>query len=271
MFHGATLTKFGRVHRVEHPAVELLHFHTPGAPLREVEHAIPIPVLDQEDLDKQGIDTSKLVPGAPRVTALGSCTANGGTASLTERLATAGKPLPAGLDAGSAKACEEWAIEFYAACTHQTNDTAAEWPPTDCGSTGAAVCAEMETQQHTTGHTIPVGVLGTLSALQAGSVIQGTPWFYEWMHPDSSALVDGDGSPDAVRAAIASGVAGGHETCIRGISQLAVVRGHVDLQHTILKVRNSWSTAFADAGDFYLHASTLDMLAQYVDFKQFTV
>jgi hypothetical protein len=102
-------------------------------------------------------------------------------------------------------------------------------------------------------------------------VIQGTPWFNAWMRPDSDGFVDGDGSLDALKSAMDSGVAGGHETCQRGIVQLAAVRGRVDLANTVIRVRNSWSETFCLSGDFLLHASTLDMLGSYVDFKQFIV
>jgi hypothetical protein len=54
VYQGLTPTKFGRV---ASPAPLRLHrLHVPGpAPLKEVMHDIPIPVLDQEDLHKQGI------------------------------------------------------------------------------------------------------------------------------------------------------------------------------------------------------------------------
>lgn len=271
MFAGATPTKFGRLHHIEQLAAERMHFHDQGDTLREVTHVVPIPVLDQEDLDTQGIDTSQLIPGAPKVKALGSCTANATTASLAERTVAAGKPLPPGLSASDAVKCEEWAIRFYEACTHQTGNPDQEWPPTDCGSTGQACCEELERLRLATSYRAPQGVLGALSALQAGTVIQGTPWFHAWMEPDSEGYVDGDGSLDALKSAIDSGVAGGHETCQRGIAQLAVTHGRVDLANTIIRVRNSWSEAFCLAGDFLLHASTLGLLASYVDYKQFVI
>lgn len=273
MYAGATPTKFGRLHRAEIFTADRLHFHHESATpaLKEVEHTVPIPVLDQEDLTAQGIDTSKLVPGAAKVDALGSCTANATTASLAERYAAAGKPLPAGLSETNAVADEEWAIKFYAVCTHQTDDPSEEWPPTDCGSTGLACCQELEKQKLITNYKVPAGVTGALSALQSGTVIQGTPWFNSWMSPDSQGFIDGDGSAESLEAAILSGVAGGHETCQVGIPQLAVSGNSVDLQNTVIKVRNSWSVNWDLAGYFYIHASTLDYLTSYVDYKQFVV
>ena len=111
-------------------------------------------------------------------------------------------------------------------------------------------------------------VTGALSLLQTGTVMQGGPWFNSWMTPDSNGFVDGDGSYAAFQAAVKSGVAGGHETLQHGIPQLAqAANGSVDLAHTVIKVRNSWSTQFGQDGDYLLHASTLNRLARYYDYK----
>lgn len=287
MYPGMTATKFGRVQSVPPMRLDRLHVHD-GSQLREVEHHIPIPVLNQEDLFAQGIDTSALVPGAQQVDALGSCTCNAGTAHLAERLATAGHELGSmslswkhgsgtpeiALSGTDAKADEEFAILLYHAVTDQTGDPASEWPPTDCGSSGYYVCTQLERMKAASTYKSASGVLGALSLLQAGTVMQGAPWFNAWFTPDPRGFIDGDGSYDAFQAAVASGVAGGHETLQRGIPQLAqLANGTVDLQHTVIKVRNSWSASFngALAGDYLIHASTLDYLSQYADFKQIVI
>jgi hypothetical protein len=252
--------------------------HIPGpAPLREVQHTIPIPVLDQEDLGAQGIDVSQLVPGAVKVDALGSCTCQAGTAHLAERMTAAGKPLhdaylqPADhgvMLTGDAKQAEEFAIVLYHLVTDQTGNPASEWPPTDCGSSGLYVCEELERLTLASSYKTAPGVLGALSLLQSGTVMQGAPWFRSWFQPDSQGFVDGDGSVDAFMAALDSGVAGGHETLQTGIPQLALTStGTVDLANTVIRVRNSWSTAFGLSGDYLIHASTLDLLSAYADFK----
>ena len=74
MYQGTTSTKFGRYHVAEPFRAELAHLYG-GTPLKTAAHEIPIPVLDQEDLQAQGIDTSQLIPGAPKADALGSCAA----------------------------------------------------------------------------------------------------------------------------------------------------------------------------------------------------
>lgn len=271
-YDGPTPTKFGRYQVAEPFRAELLHLHDESTTLKEVSWTIPIPVLDQEDLIEQGIDTATLIPGAQKVDALGSCTANATTASLAERYAAAGKPLPDGLSATNAVADEEWAIRFYHACTDQTGDPSQEWPPTDCGSTGLYCCTELERQKLITSYKTASGAVNALSLLQTGTVIQGTPWFNSWMQPDSQGFIDGDGSLDAFYDSVKSGVAGGHETCQHAIVQLAKsVLGTINLKKTYIKVRNSWSKSFALSGDFLLHASTLQYLVAYVDFKQFVL
>ena len=276
MHDGPTPTKFGR-HASPAP-LQLHRLHIPGpAPLREVMHEVPIPVLDQEDLHKQGIDVTQLMPGAQDVDALGSCTCNAGTAHLAERMTAAGKPLhDAYLQPGDhgamltadARTAEEFAIVLYHLVTGQTGDPAQEWPPSDAGSSGYYVCHELERLGLASSYKTGAGVLGALSLLQAGTVMQGAPWFRAWFQLDSQGFIDGDGSADAMQAAVASGVAGGHETQLRGIEQLAVLgNGTVDLQNTVLRVRNSWSPQWGLGGDYRIHASTLGYLSAYCDWK----
>lgn len=282
MYQGPTRTKFGQFSVAEPMRFDLLELHD-GSPLKEIEHDIPIPVLDQEDLQAQGIQVSAIVTGAQNVDALGSCTCNTGTAHLAERWVAAGKDLaavkltggeagPMSLSADDAKADEEFAIVLYHVVTDQTGDPSQEWPPTDCGSNGLYVCQELITQGLAASYKSAPNVTGALALLQAGTVMQGGPWFNSWMTPDANGFVDGDGSYAAVQAAIKSGVAGGHETLQRGIPQLAqATNGTVDLANTVIRVRNSWSTKFGLGGDYLLHASTLNYLARYYDFKAITV
>jgi hypothetical protein len=165
-----------------------------------------------------------------------------------------------------------FAIELYHAVTDQTGDPSTEWPPTDCGSTGLYVCQELEHQGLITGHKTASGITNLVSLLQAGTVIQGTPFFNAWMEPDVGGFVDGDGSITALVDAIRSGVAGGHETCITAVEQLHIdILGRVDGDKSVIRVRNSWSASWGDHGSFRLHLSTLEYLAQHVDFKQFVV
>jgi hypothetical protein len=272
-YAGSTSTKFGRYQVAEPFHFGRLHMHADDTPLRETSWPIPVPVLDQEDLLRQGIKVGQVVPGAKDVDALGSCTANASMASLAERLAAADKPLTAAGLSGNAVADEKRAISFYHADTMQTGDPAQEFPPADCGSTGLYCCRELIREGLIADYQTGTGALSLLSMLQAGSVIQGTPWFEAWMQQDADGFVDGDGSYGALEAAVESGVAGGHETCVHQVVQLAQTSaGAVDLRNTVVQVRNSWSPSWGVlGGDFRLHASTLQMLSQFVDYKQFVV
>lgn len=271
MYDGITPTKFGRYAVAEPMRLDLLHFHR-GEPLKVVDHEPPIPVLDQEDLFAQGINTSVLVPGAQQVDALGSCTAQATTASLSERYKAAGQALPRGLSASDAKADEEWAIRFYHACTDQTGDPAQEWPPSDCGSTGLFCCRELEKQKLIGSYKSASGVQNVVSLLQGGTVPVGMPFFNAWMEPDSQGFVDGDGSMGALEQAIRSGVAGGHETCISALERLTLNGvGLIDPDQSHVRVRNSWSASWGDHGSYRIHLSTLQMLGSHADFKQFVL
>ncbi|MGW3195206.1 hypothetical protein ACWDBD_11595 [Streptomyces sp. NPDC001118] len=274
LFEGCTPTKFGRYAVASPMRLDRMHLHR-GEQLREVDHEPPIPVLDQEDLMEQGINTAALIPGALRVDALGSCACNAAVASLAERYATVRgtDSLPdIGLSATDAVADEEYAILLYHQVTWQTGNPASEWPPTDCGSNGLYVATELETQGLIAGHKTAHGIHNVVSLLQAGTVIAGAPWFNAWMEPDAAGFVDGNGTADDLRWAIASGVAGGHETCVTAVERLVLTAvDTIDAGKSHVRIRNSWSRAFGDGGSFRIHLSTLEMLGQYADFKQLVV
>lgn len=274
MFDGVTPTKFGRYQVAEPVQFELLH-HRARA-LTTVDHEPPVPVLDQEDLLAQGIDVTAIVLGAVKGTdALGSCTCNAGTVSLAERRAAAGDRAAAlgeavvdgqTLTGTDAVADERFAIALYHAVTDQTGDPSQEWPPTDCGSTGLYVCTELRKLNLINGYRVGANVAAALDLLLDGTVIFGTPFFNAWMEPDHDGFIDGDGSAEALERAIRSGVAGGHEMCLT-----AVERAADDLSQVVVRVRNSWSEAWGDHGSCRLHASTLQRLGAYVDYKQFVI
>lgn len=275
MYQGVTPSKFGRYSVAEPFRADRIHLHAESSPLREVDHEPPIPVLDQEDLWAQGIDTSQLIPGAQRVDALGSCTCQTGTAHLAERYATkygTDAAVRLGLSATDAKANEEYAIRLYHAVTDQAGDPSQEWPPTDCGSTGLYVCTELESQGLATGHKSASGITNVVSLLQGGTVMMGGPWFDSWMDPGADGFVDGDGSLEALQEAISSGVAGGHETTITAAERLTFnALGRIDADESHVRVRNSWSGGWGDHGSYRIHLSTLRWLGHYMDFKQVTI
>lgn len=274
MYRGTiTPTLFGRNHAAEPLRPALQHLYR-GAPLKPAQWQIPFGPLDQEDLLAQNIDTSQLIPGAPRLDALGSCTANATMASFGERwLTSRGTMLgAAGLTMTDPVRNEKLAITFYHECTTASGDPAQEWPPADCGSTGLACCQLLENQGLISSWQTGTGGHALASMLQQGSVIIGMPWFQAWMTPGTDGFIDGDGSAAAYDQAAASGLAGGHEVCAY---QLPRVTGDLsapgDLQESWVQCRNSWSASWGLAGDFRIHLSTVDRIAQYSDLKQFVL
>jgi hypothetical protein len=268
-------TKFGRIH-VPEPLETLTLRHTagPGTPaVRSVAHPPSLPVLDQEDLHRQGIDTADIVPGAPDVDALGSCVANASTAALSagDTLAGINARLAPGAPqlTGDPAGAERFAIWLYHCLTSSMTHTSA-WPPTDGGSSGLAACRWLEHQGLIRSHRIAHGAENILSLMQTGPLIVGQPWFNSWMEPTAGGFIDGDGTPAALDAAISSGVAGGHETCWYGVEQVAFdLAGGIDPAKTVIRFRNSWSAAWGDQGDGLAHLSTFMGLAGYCDYRQF--
>jgi hypothetical protein len=274
LYQGITPTKFGYEPAADAFRAGRLHLHS-GGTLATVDHEPPLPVLDQEDLIAQGIDTSRLVPGAQRVDALGSCTCQAGTVSLGERYAAvrgATSLAGIGLSATDSQRDEEYAIVLYHQVTDQTGSPASEWPPTDCGSSGLFVCHELEARGLIAGHKTAGDITSLVSLLQGGTVIMGLPWFRSWMTPDAGGFVDGQGGVMDLERSIASGVAGGHETCISAVERLSFTgSGEVDPFGSHVRVRNSWSEAWGDHGSYRIHLSTLAMLGRYADFRQLIV
>ena len=259
---------YGRNHVAE-PMSSLLRIHRhDGRPLKPVDHEPKIPVLNQENLISQGIDTSTLVPGAKTVDALGSCVANASTAALSTtlpdyRLARIGIDQDPVLD-------EKFAIELYHQLTDATGDPATEWPPTDCGSSGLAACSYLEQQGLIAGHKIAHSATDIVSLMQDGGLIVGQPYLNVWEQPNSAGFIDGDGGLGALAVALRYGVAGGHETFWSAIEDLHFdVLGRVDADKTIIRFRNSWSSSWADHGSARAHLSTFVALAHWCDFRQF--
>lgn len=273
MADSARHTRFGRIHVAEPlSSIFRAHRYDGTTPLRAVAHPPTIPVLDQEDLVAQGINTAKLVPGARELDALGSCVANATVAALSTIMSPAASALAAALPGaqitGSAVQDEKTAILLYHALTMQTCETDTEWPPSDCGSSGVWACKWLEGQRVTGGHLIATTADDIVSLMQGHALITGQPFLDAWMTPDSDGFIDGDGTAGSLRAALADGVAGGHETCWYGIESLALdADGHVDPHHTVIRFRNSWGSSWGLAGSALAHLSTFIYLAKWCDHR----
>ncbi|MEW2301967.1 hypothetical protein AB0958_18670 [Streptomyces sp. NPDC006655] len=252
-----TDVRLGRHRRLDARSLEYLHRHVTSQTLHTVRHEIPIPILDQEDLDTQGIDTSKLVPGAKKVKALGSCTANAGTAALAFLLGAA-RLAEVGLSATDPVVCERYAICLYHEETVD-DEFPKQWPPDDTGSSGLGIARALKKRGLIGGYVHATTADDLCSLLQHGPVLVGTPWFQAWFTPDANGFIDsGDWQ--------ASAVAGGHEVIAIGIDEIAQdARGHVIPEKTVLRFRNSWSTGWGLHGEFRMRLSTYVALRRYID------
>jgi len=261
---------YGRYQTAEpYATLAKIHRHVSG-PLKVAHHEPKVGVLDQSDLQAQGIDVSTFIPGAAKgVDALGSCTANATTAALSGILSESDFLGTAKIASYSdVIGAEKFAIEFYHACTDQTGDTSTEWPPTDCGSSGPYIVDELESMKLVTGDKIANTATDIVSLLQTGGILLGSPFFYAWESPAANGFIDKGG----IEAAIASGVAGGHETYWWGVDTLAVTAtGEVDPAKTVIIGRNSWSKSWGDDGNYRAHLSTFMPIASHCDWRQLVV
>ncbi|MCX5000980.1 hypothetical protein [Streptomyces longwoodensis] len=220
------------------------------------------PVLDQQNLLAQGIHTSQLYLEVGDVDALGSCTANAATC-LISALHTPQTLAAAGLDVTDPAAAEAWAIGLYSDATHRDQWMSEAWPSTDCGSSGLGVAKALRSRglvdQY--GHATTAEELCAL--LQNGPVLAGLPWYSAWFDPaGASALLDDVPGWDR------SPLAGGHEVCITALETVTHTDGALDYERTILRARNSWSTAWGDAGHFRLSLALYQAIRSEVDLVQ---
>lgn len=264
------MSRYGQYHVAETPSSLMrLHFHSGGA-LKEVDHEPKVGVLDQQDLLKQGIRVSEFIPGAKDVDALGSCTANGTTAAVSNILSEAAfLGLTKAKSYQDVVAAEKWAIGFYHACSDQTGNPAQEWPPTDCGSSGPYIVQMLEHLKLIRSDRIAHGAQNIVSLMQTDGLLAGFPFMNIWEQPDADAFIDGNGTAEDLQQAIRLGVAGGHETYLSAIEKLTVsATGQVDPFNTVIRARNSWSPTWGDHGSYRVHLSTLAMLGNHADFRQ---
>lgn len=272
---------YGRFQTEEAPSALLsMHVHDGTTALTTVDHETPVAVLDQSDLIEQGIHTSRFIPGSKTdATELGSCTFNTGIEAAAKLLPETGflglcQKLINSTYAEHPKTyvdtagLERAAIAGYHQCTDQTGRPAEEWPPTDCGSTGAYVVELLKRLGVVKGATLATAGESLVSLMQTGLVMMGSPWFYKWEEPDTHGFIDGDGSTRAIRESIASGVAGGHETSLVAVEKIAfLASGHVNPAKTVIRGRNHWRADWGDHGCYRVHLSTLMAIGGQCDFR----
>lgn len=270
---GRNATSYGRFQVAEPPHNLLFntHLHDDTVALRTVDHEPRVAVLDQEDLLKQGIYTDLLIPGAQRVDALGSCTANAFTVAVSNVLySDHWIRWSQGGGYQDTVGNEKAAIRFYHACTDQTGDPSTEWPPTDCGSSGPFIVQEAVKQGLISRAVVVSGAQHIVSLMQSDGLLMGSPWLNCWEEPDINGFVDGDGKASTLQKQLQMGIAGGHETFLAAIEKLAFFPGTlvVDPWNTVIRDRNSWSKAWGDNGSCRFHLSTIVALGRYIDLRQ---
>jgi len=273
------VSKYGQYQVVE-PLhnLTLIHRHD-GGDLHKASHEPPLAVLEQENFGAQGIDTSLLVPGAPKVDALGNCVLNAGTAAVSclgidtyeKYVAALGLSVldgnPDSIFADT-KLGESASVVAYHGCTDQTGDTAQEWPANDCGSSGVYLVQFLQSLGIVSSQKIAHGGQDICSLLQTSPVLLGGPFFQSWETPDRFGFIDGNGTQSDLEAAMRSGLAGGHERLSFEIESITLTAtGDVIPEKTVLVDRNSWGKSWGDAGNYRVHLSTYVMLATYMDFR----
>lgn len=235
-----------------------------GDPIRPVEWAPKIPVLDQQNLASQGIRTSALFEGTDDVDALGSCTANAATC-LISVLHTPTQLADAGLDVTDPAAAEAWAIGLYSDATHRDQWNEYSWPDTDCGSSGLGVAKALRSRglidQY--GHATTAEELCTL--LQSGPVLMGLPWYSAFT---DTATSDRDGFIDAIPGWLGTPLEGGHEVCITALEDVGLHNDQLLPDATVIRFRNSWGATWADRGEGRMRLSTYLTLRSEIDLVQ---
>lgn len=234
-----------------------------GETIKAAEWTPKVPVLDQEDLLAQGIHTSQMFSGVEDTDALGSCTGNSGT-ELVSILHDAGTLKTAGLDVTDAVAAEKWAIGLYSDGTHRDEWNDAAYPSQDCGSSGLGIAKALRSRGLIDLYGHATTVLEFARDLGKGPFLMGTVWYQAWFEPvTTSALLDD------IKGWEKSPVAGGHEICVTALEDVRFdASGDLDLQRTIIRLRNHWTRSWGDEGEFRMSLALYQKLRQNIDLIQ---
>lgn len=164
---------------------------------------------------------------------IGSCTGN----AMVGALNTAPLGNPADILA------EKDALTIYEAAT-VIDGISGQYPPTDTGSSGLAVCKVAKSRGLISGYRHAFSVRSALTALQSGPVITGVTWYEGFDTPDEFGLVK-----------IAGQVRGGHEFEVVGYNpQANPVEGGT------VYCFNSWGDSWGRHGQFLFTVKTWDAL-----------
>jgi len=166
---------------------------------------------------------------------LGSCTGN----AITGVLNTA--PFH---KASGKLHTEKDAVAIYSAAT-KIDNIEGEYPPTDSGSSGLAVCKVAKAEGLIAGYKHAFSIAAALQALMKGPVITGVAWYDGFDTPDENGLVE-----------ISGEIRGGHEFEIRGY----------DPATDLVTAENSWGVSWGLKGIFHFTSHTwAELLKQQGD------
>lgn len=254
-----TQTHLGR-HQVLDPRSLAYRRRYDGQPLRATAWEPRIPVLDQQNLTAQGIHLSKSYGLESDLDALASCTGNAATALLSN-LYTKEQARRAGLDTDDAVAAQRFAIDLYAQATEldQWHDMA--WPVQDCGSSGLGIAKALKARGLIDQYAHATTAEELCMLLQTGPVLMGMSWHTAFSEPDTEGFIDsGDWQ--------ASPLEGGHEVCVTALEAIAIEDGRLLPEHTVLRFRQSWGSAWGEHGDGRMFLTTYLALRDQVDLIQ---
>ena len=167
---------------------------------------------------------------------LGSCTGNALAQWCNTSIAQAAMHDKEGRPLGYL--AEGDAVELYSIAT-RLDGIAGEYPPSDTGSSGLAVCKAGRKLGYLTAYHHAFGFQAMLLALQHSPVIVGTEWTQGMFTPDAAGFIRPRGA-----------IAGGHEYLILGC----------DMERQALIMLNSWSDRWGIHGRAYIRFSDFQML-----------
>lgn len=215
-----------------------------------------IGILDQSNLDTQGIDVTQLFPGTgvQPTTALGSCVGQATTYALSA--------LGIGAVPSDLVEAEKYAVRRYSAATKRDEILAYQYPVIDSGSSGLGSCRALQQERLIRSYQWATNRRGIGVLMQTGGILIGLPWYNSMFEPDSDGFIDA-GGPEVF---VPSGLAGGHELYA---ARLEAWKDD-DPNQCILAGPNSWGP-WGDSGWWRMRLSTYEALQRDVDVKAFVL
>lgn len=137
---------------------------------------------------------------------------------------------------------ETFAVDLYHRAT-ELDEFDGTYPPEDTGSSGLGAAKALQRIGLCSSYTHAFSLHALETALQAGPVLVGIPWYNSMFDPDPDGVVTVD---------MESGLAGGHEFCV----------DELDLERGLIGFTQSRGTAWGSSGrGFFRRADLAALLA----------